>query len=245
MNTKPLKVDFHIHTKEDPKDRIPYSAYKLIDQAFAKDYDALAITNHERVTHSNKLESYAAERGIVLIPGIEANINGKHVLLVNMPFNKGALNSFDEILKRKAANNLVIAPHPYFPGPTCLNGQMEATPYVFDAIEYCHLYNDKLNFNKEAVKFAAKHRLPVVGNSDAHMLEQFGLAYSLVEAEKETDAIIQAIKACKVKVVSKPLPLMRLVGILMFVVISERLSWKKPINLIRTSRDFLKRISDK
>ncbi len=245
MSTKPLKIDFHIHTKDDPKDRISYSAYELIDQAFAKGYDALAITNHESRTYNKKLESYAAERGIVMIPGIEANIKGKHVLLVNMSFNNGSLNSFDEILKKKAANNLVIAPHPYFPGPTCLNGQLEATPYVFDAVEYCHLYNDKLNFNKEAVKFAAKHGLPVVGNSDAHMLKQFGLAYSLVEAEKETDAIIQAIKAGKVKAVSKPLPLMRLIGILICVIISERLLWKKPINLIRTSRDLLKRISDK
>jgi predicted metal-dependent phosphoesterase TrpH len=217
MSIKSLKVDFHIHTKEDPKDQIPYSAYELIDKAFSRGYDALAITNHEKLTYSTKLQSYAAERSIVLIPGIEATIGGKHVLLINMPFDNGCFNSFDQVFKKKASNNLVIAPHPYFPGSICLNGQLESTPHLFDAIEYCHFYNHKINFNKKAVRFAQKYRLPVVGNSDAHVLNQLGLAYSLVEAEKEAEAIIQAIKAGRVQPISRPIPLMRLAAFIKLI----------------------------
>ena len=245
MSIKSLKVDFHIHTKEDPIDQISYSAYELIDNAFSKGYDALAITNHERLTYSTKLKSYAAERGIVLIPGVEATIGGKHVLLVNMPFDNGRFNSFDQIFKQKATNNLVIAPHPYFPGSICLNGQLESNPHLFDAIEYCHFYNHKINFNKKAVRFAQKYRLPVVGNSDAHVLNQLGLAYSLVEAEKEAEAIIQAIKAGRVKPISREMPLMRLAALVVRILIAGRFTRKRSIELMQTGGAFIKLILDR
>ncbi|NVM56887.1 MAG: PHP domain-containing protein [Desulfobacterales bacterium] len=242
MKTKHLKVDLHIHTKEDPEDRISYSAYELIAQASLKGFDVLAITNHQRVTYSPGLKSYAAERGIVLIPGVEATIEGKHILLVNMPFQNSCFNSFEDVLKKKAEDNLVIAPHPYFPGPTCLDRQLEATPHLFDAIEYCHFYNHWMNFNIQAVRFAQKYRLPVVGNSDSHVLDQFGLTYSLVEAEKDPDAIIQAIKAGRVKPVSRPLPLVLLMRIFVGVTISKGPMWKKPLELMLTGGSFIKRV---
>lgn len=240
----PLKVDLHIHTKEDIEDRISYSAYELIDEAVLRGFDALAITNHDALTYSPELESYAAERGIVLIPGVEATIRGKHVLLVNMPFKDGCYNSFEDILRQKATNNLVIAPHPYFPAPTCLDGQLEATPHLFDAVEYCHFYTQRIDFNKQAVRFAEKYRLPVIGNSDAHVLDQFGLAYSLVEAEKTSDAIIQAIKAGRVKPVSRPLSMALLMQIFMRMAIAKGPMWKKPFELMCTGGHFIKRILD-
>lgn len=240
----PLKVDLHIHTKEDREDQISYSAYELIDEAVLRGFDALAITNHNRITYSPELESHASERGIVLIPGVEATIEGKHVLLINMPFQNGCFNSFEEIHKQKDSNNLVIAPHPYFPAPTCLDGQLEATPHLFDAVERCHLYNHRIDFNRQAVRFAQKHRLPVVGNSDAHILEQFGLAYSLVEAEKTRDAIVQAIKAGRVKPVSRPLPLSHLMRIFFGVAISKGPAGKKPLELMCMGGAFIKRMID-
>ena len=69
-----LKVDLHIHTSDDPIDRIPYSTCTLIDHAAALGYDALAITLHDRQLDVRPLAARAAERGIVLIPGIERTI---------------------------------------------------------------------------------------------------------------------------------------------------------------------------
>ena len=66
-----LKVELHSHTSDDPVDRIPYSAFQLIDRAATLGYDALAITLHERRLDPRHLASYAADRGLVLIPGIE------------------------------------------------------------------------------------------------------------------------------------------------------------------------------
>jgi hypothetical protein len=239
MNMKPLKVDLHIHTREDQEDQISYSACQLIDEAALRGFDALAITNHDTLTYSPELKSYAAARGIVLIPGVEAGIGGRHILLINMPFKDGSYNSFEDILRQKTENNLVVAPHPYYPGPTSLNGHLEAMPHLFDAIEYCHFYTRQINFNRQAVRFARTHQLPVVGTSDAHILSQFGLAYSLVEAKKTPDAIIQAIKAGRVKPVSRPIPLAQLMRI--FVGVART---KRPLELSWTGVAFIKNVID-
>ena len=74
-----LKVDFHTHTSDDPCDRIPYSTTDLIDRAAALGYDALAVTLHERQLEIQRLIPYAAERRVVLIPGVERSIGGRHV----------------------------------------------------------------------------------------------------------------------------------------------------------------------
>jgi len=232
----PLKVDLHIHTKEDGADKISYSAHELIDEAVLRGFDAVAITNHDTLTFSPELGLYAAERDLVLIPGVEACIRGKHVLLLNMPFEHNYYTSFEDVLKQKTSNSLVIAPHPYFPGPTSLDGTLEAMPHLFDAVEYSCFHTPRIDFNRQAVRFAEKHGLPVVGNSDAHQLEQLGLAYSLVEAEKTPDAIVQAIKAGRVRFVSPALPVNQLVKMFFGVLGAKRTSftWIVDLTLIGT-----------
>src|SRR5436190_13365385 len=78
-----LKVDLHIHTSDDPADRISYSTHELIDRAAELGYNAIAITLHDRQLELAPYRDYAATRGLVLIPGIERTIEGRHVLLLN------------------------------------------------------------------------------------------------------------------------------------------------------------------
>jgi predicted metal-dependent phosphoesterase TrpH len=233
----PLKVDLHIHTKEDGADRISYPARKLIDEAELRGFDALAITNHDTLTFSHRLRSYAAERGVVLIPGVEACVKGKHILLLNMPFERNYYKSFKDVEKAKTPNSLVIAPHPYFPGPTSLNGTLEAMPHLFDAVEYSCFHTPRIDFNRPAVRFAEKHGLSIVANSDAHQLGQFGLTYSLVEAEKTLDGIVQAIKTGQVMPVSPGLPICRLVKMFFGVLAAKRISftWMVDLTLVSTA----------
>jgi predicted metal-dependent phosphoesterase TrpH len=118
-----LKVELHTHTADDPLDRIPYTATQLIDRAARLGYDALAITLHDRQLDLGPLRDYAAERHLVLIPGIERTIRGKHVLLLNFSAAAEQVQSFDDVRRLKAREpGLVIAPHPFFPHPSCLRG---------------------------------------------------------------------------------------------------------------------------
>ena len=98
-----------------------------------------------------------------------------------------------------------MAPHPYFPNPRSLNGYLLKNIKVFDAIEYCHFYSHQINFNQKAVRVSRLHGLPLVGNSDTHFLPQLGTTYSLIYAEKEPEAIFEAIRNKRIEIVTRPL----------------------------------------
>jgi hypothetical protein len=201
-----LKVDLHSHTSDDPLDPIPYSSCELIDRVAALGYDALAITLHDRQLDVGPLESYAAERGIVLIPGIERTIEGRHVLLLNFSSAVEGVSGFDDLVRLKRhEDGLVVAPHPYFPAAHSLFGRLTRYADLFDAVEYNAMYAVGLNFNLPAVRWARAHSKPLVGNSDAHRLPQLGATWSLVDAERHPASICRAIRAGRVQVVTRPL----------------------------------------
>lgn len=204
-----LKVELHTHTADDPVDSIPHAATDLIDRAVLLGYDALAITLHDRQLDVSGLSAYAEARRLVLIPGIERTIEGRHVLLLNFSAATEQVNSFDDLarLKRAEPGGLVIAPHPFFPHPSCLLGQLDRYAGLFDAVEWNAMYTPAINFNRRAERWAREHGKPMVGNGDVHRLEQLGTTYSLVDAPRDPAAICRAIAEGYVRVETAPLRL--------------------------------------
>ena len=201
-----LKVELHTHTADDPVDRISHTSHELIDRAAALGYQALAITLHDRQLDIEPLKGYAEERGIVLIPGIERSVNGRHVLLLNFKSGADDVRTFEDLARlRQRSEGLVVAPHPFFPAGTCLWSDLERHHRLFDAVEYNAMFTPWINFNRRAEEWAARHGKPLVGNGDVHRLRQLGTTYSLVDAEPHADAICAAIAAGKVRVESRPL----------------------------------------
>jgi predicted metal-dependent phosphoesterase TrpH len=210
-----LKVELHTHTADDPVDHVPHTTLDLIDHAVALGYDALAITLHERQLDLAPVIPYAAERGLVLIPGVERTIEGKHVLLLN--FRRGAdrVRTFADLARLKSRERgLVVAPHPFFPAGSCLGGDLDRHASLFDAVERNAMYVRFADFNRRAEEWAARHGKPVVGNCDVHRLAQLGPTYSLVDASPDAEAICTAIAAGRVRVESQPLACMEAVRIL-------------------------------
>ena len=202
-----LKVDLHTHTADDPADRIPHSTTQLIDRAATLGYDALAITLHDRQLDLRQLIPYASERGIVLIPGIERTIQGKHVLLLNFRSGVEEVRTFEDLarLKRRQPSGLVVAPHPFFPSSAALGRDLDRHAALFDAVEWNAMFTAALNFNRRAKRWATAHGKPLVGNGDVHRLNQLGTTYSRVDAEPNPDAICAAIAAGRVQVETRPL----------------------------------------
>jgi predicted metal-dependent phosphoesterase TrpH len=200
-----LKVDLHIHTADDPSDRIPYSTFDAIDRAAELGFDAIAITLHDRQLPAELFQAYATDRGIVLIPGIERTIEGRHVLLLNFSAASESVESFDDLASLKAREHgLVVAPHPFFPAASALRGALSRHADLFDAVEYNAMFTRIVNFNIPGERWARRHGKPMVGNGDVHRLEQLGTTYSLVDAEPTADAICAAIAAGRVQVVATP-----------------------------------------
>lgn len=204
--SRKLKADFHLHTSDDPEDVfIRHSSTELIDKAAEYGFDVLAITLHNRQLYTDYLKNYALDRGILLIPGVEATIEGKHILLINMNCDLSKIRRIQDLNRYTGEDTLVIAAHPFFPDSKCLGSKLESNIEIFNAIEYSHFYLKKINFNEKAVQVATKYQLPLVGTSDTHILHQFGKTFSLVEADQEIGSIIEAIKKRRVEVVSQAL----------------------------------------
>jgi predicted metal-dependent phosphoesterase TrpH len=200
-----LKVDLHTHTADDPADQICYQTHELIDRAAELGFDALAITLHDRQLDPGPLRSYAASRGMVLIPGIERTIEGRHVLLLNYSKATELIGSFEALARlRERERGLVIAPHPFFPALSALRGALTRHAGLFDAVEWNGMFTRLLNFNAPAERWARRHGKPMVGNGDVHRLEQLGKTYSLVDADPNPAAICDAIAAGRVRFVATP-----------------------------------------
>ncbi len=135
-----LKADFHIHTSEDREDLVTYSATELIDMAADLGYSVLSITNHNLNIWTRWLSDYARERGIVLIPGMEATIEGRHVLLYNFDFANISINRLRDLYALKDRNNMIIAPHPCYPSSVALRNLFRKHIRLFDAVELSHFW---------------------------------------------------------------------------------------------------------
>jgi predicted metal-dependent phosphoesterase TrpH len=210
-----LKVDLHLHTWEDPLDPISYDARTLVDRAARQGFDVLAITLHERQFVDPRLSAYARDRGVLLLPGIERSIEGRHVLLINFPAAlTESVNTFEDLRRLRARTaGVVVAPHPFFPARTCVRAKLEQHAPLFDAVEWSYFWTRALNFNARAAAWAREHGKAIVGNSDLHDLRQFGRTYSLVDAPADTDAICQAIREGKVSHVTSPVPYLELASV--------------------------------
>src|SRR5258705_147522 len=128
--------------------------------------------------------------------GVERTIEGRHVRLLN--FRRGAedVRTFVDLARlRQREAGLVVAPHPFFPLPSCLHGCLNRQAPLFDAVEINAMFTPVVNFNRFAERWAARHGKPLVGNGDVHRLRQLGLTYSLVDADADPDAICAAIVA--------------------------------------------------
>jgi len=201
-----LKIDFHTHTADDPLDRIPHTTTQLIDRAVSLGYNGLAITLHERQLDIRRFAPYAAERGLVLIPGVERTIQGRHVLLLNFRHGADDVRTFEDLTRlRRREAGLVVAPHPFFPASNCLWSDLQRHGDLFDAIEWNGMFTAHINFNRRAERWAARRGKPIVGNGDVHRLRQLGTCYSLVSASPDPAAICEAVRAGRVSVESRPL----------------------------------------
>jgi predicted metal-dependent phosphoesterase TrpH len=201
-----IKVELHAHTSDDPGDRIPHDTRALLERAAEFGYGALAVTLHNRWFDPAPFRHQATALGLVLLSGIEKTIDGKHVLLINVPREASDVRSFDDVrmLKQQVPGALVVAPHPFYPISTALGTRLDDLVDVVDALEINAMYTRGLDYNRGARAWAIAHDKPLVGNTDLHRLDQIGMTWSEVDAPADPDAICAAIRAGRVQVRSRP-----------------------------------------
>lgn len=204
-----LKTNLHLHTADDTEDGLSYSTFQAIDEAEKLNMNVLALTCHRKFVYKKEYELYAEQKGILLIKGIEAKIEKKHVVILNLPTGKAGCNkevekirTFEELKNYKKQNPqiFILAPHPFVWSAKSLGKKLIRHIDIFDAIELSIFSNMFFNFNKKAGKIARKHNKPTVATSDTHDLNNLKRGFCIIETEERTpEAIFKAIKEKKIK----------------------------------------------
>lgn len=224
-----LKADLHMHTNYIQPWECNHNPKELIDKLVELGFDVACISEHARLNWLGyqkdfpdalktyyDFKEYAKSRGLLLIPGVEHKIEGKHVLLLNFKGEISKYRTFEDLkrLKKEHKDVIVAAPHPFFRKKMCLMNLLLENIDLFDAIEHNSFYNRFLNLNKEGVKVANKHNKPVIGNSDAHSLKQLNYTYTLIDAKKDINSVVEAIRSNKVKIVTRPCSIPIFLGVI-------------------------------
>src|ERR1700716_1816030 len=110
-----IKIDLHIHTLDDPKDALDYSAHELLARARTLGFRVLAITLHDAVFDRAEVFADAASMGMLLIPAAEMRLEGADVILLNVtPEEIQSLRTLDDLAAlraRRGPSVFTVPPH--------------------------------------------------------------------------------------------------------------------------------------
>jgi predicted metal-dependent phosphoesterase TrpH len=235
-----IKVDLHIHTLDDPKDAIDYSAHQLLDRARALGFRVLAITLHDAVFDRQEVFDDAAAMGILIIPAAEVRLCGADVIILNVTGQEIAeLKNFDDLRRLRARRGdsiFTIAPHPFYVFGSSIGSRLIAEIDCFDAIELCHFHKGLFNPNHRAARVASRFGKPLIATSDAHRLHAFGRHYTSIPAPSEltVENVLTSLRTGPLNLTSPPCSFADLASAVYFVLLAH------PFRRRRKHRDILK-----
>ena len=222
-----IKIDLHIHTLDDPKDALDYSAHQLLERARALGFRVLAITLHDAVFDRPEVFADAAAMGILLIPAAEMRLEGADVILLNVTADEAAeLRTFDDLAAlraRRGPSLFTIAPHPFYVLGGSIGERLLERIDCFDAIELCHFWSRFFNPNRRAIEIGDRFGKPLIATSDAHQLHAFGSNYSSIPrpAELTVDNVIELLRAGSIRTTNPPCSFVDLVSTIYFVFVAH------------------------
>ncbi|CAN5545632.1 hypothetical protein BH20VER1_BH20VER1_19970 [soil metagenome] len=222
--TEQLKLDLHIHTLDDEKDALDYTAHQLLERAQAVGIEVLAITLHDAVFSRREVFEDAASMGILLIPAAEMRLRGADVVLLNVTAEEVApLRDFEDVRQLRAkrgASIFTFAPHPFYVMGGSIGGRrLEENIDCFDAIEICHFHKGIFDRNRPAREVGARYGKPLLATSDAHRLNAFGAHYTSIPrpAEVTPESVFAALRGGLGELTSPPCSFANLISTFFFL----------------------------
>ncbi len=181
------KADMHLHTLYSDGTASVQAVLDHVERA--TDLDLVAITDHERIDGAQRAVEIHGEGdySFGLVIGEEITTRRGHVLALFITERIPALRPLAETIERiHDQGGLAIAPHAMAPlTPSLGRGSLLRTHHSTDArhrLDAIELMNPSTA--GRARRFSRRRlndevlRLPAVGNSDAHVLEGIGTAWT-------------------------------------------------------------------
>ncbi len=174
LRARPLiDVDLHMHTDHSYDCATPVEV--LLAEARTRGLGAIAITDHNEI--SGALEAQGKTDGLEVIVGEEVKTasQGEVIGLFLQDKIPRGMSLADTIAEIKRQGGLVYVPHPF--------DRLHSVPDyehlldVLDDVDAIEIFNPRVaisEFNDEALRFAAKYRIPAGAGSDAHVPQGLG-----------------------------------------------------------------------
>jgi hypothetical protein len=168
-----IDVDLHMHTDHSYDCATPVEV--LLAEARARGLGAIAITDHNEISGAHAARELADGINVIVAEEVKTADQGEVIgLFIEEKVPRG-LTLQETIAEIKRQGGLVYVPHPF--------DRMHSVPDykhlldVLDSIDAIEVFNPRvaiMEFNDEAVRFAAKYRIPAGAGSDAHVPQGLG-----------------------------------------------------------------------
>ena len=222
LASRPLiDVDLHMHTDHSYDCATPVEV--LLAQARARGLGAIAITDHNEISGAHDARAKAEGIKVIVAEEVKTAEQGEVIgLFIEEKIPRGLTlqETIDEI---KRQGGLVYVPHPF--------DRMHSVPDyehllgVLDQVDAIEVFNPRVaiaEFNDEALRFAAKYRIPAGAGSDAHVpqglgsvrirMRDFNTPEEFLESLRDADIVrnpasllyVQALKFLQTKALPKP-----------------------------------------
>jgi predicted metal-dependent phosphoesterase TrpH len=184
LSTRPLiEVDLHMHTDHSYDCATPVEV--LLASAREQGLGAIAVTDHNEISGALEAHAQADSFGpgggwgsnLKVIVGEEVKTAGEGEvigLFIKEKIPQG-LSLRETVAEIRRQGGLVYVPHPF--------DRMHSVPdyehllKILDEVDAIEVFNPRVAipaFNEEAVRFAAKYRIPAGAGSDSHVAQGLG-----------------------------------------------------------------------
>ncbi len=168
-----IDVDLHMHTDHSHDCATPVEV--LLAEAKGKGLGAIAVTDHNEISGAKDASAKAEGIKVIVSEEVKTAAEGEVIgLFLEEKIPRG-MTLAETIAEIKRQGGLVYVPHPF--------DRMHSVPdyehllAVLDDVDAVEVFNPRIaisEFNEEAVRFAAKYRIPAGAGSDAHVTQGLG-----------------------------------------------------------------------
>jgi hypothetical protein len=188
-----IDVDLHMHTDHSYDCATPVEV--LLAQARAQGLGAIAITDHNEVSGALEARSKAEGINVIVAEEVKTADQGEVIgLFIEQRIDRG-MTLQETIAEIKRQGGLVYVPHPF--------DRLHSVPDyehlldVLDDVDAIEVFNPRVaisEFNEEAVRFAAKYRIPAGAGSDAHVPQGLGSVRIRMRDFDGPDEFLQSLR---------------------------------------------------
>jgi glycosyltransferase involved in cell wall biosynthesis len=168
-----IDVDLHMHTDHSFDCATPVEV--LLAEARARGLGAIAITDHNEISGAHEARAKAEGIKVIVAEEIKTAEQGEVIGLFLEEKVPRGLSLSETVAEIRRQGGLVYVPHPF--------DRLHSVPDyehllpILDEIDAIEVFNPRVaisEFNDEAMRFAAKYRIPAGAGSDAHVPQGLG-----------------------------------------------------------------------